>query len=146
MSFCLGKFSQTCSPLRFFSRIVKPMWLRHMDGEMSKGEKNQQESSWEKHEASITEMWPQTKKELNFPWTEMVIENVRDRWNHVVFLELSLDSRKRRGFQASSWVGPGKPNLPLELRGKAGGSARVTTGPKNAQTTLQMHSSHMLVK
>ena len=25
--------------------------------------------------------------------------------------------------QASSWVGPGKPNLPLELRGKAGGSA-----------------------
>ena len=37
-----------------------------------------------------------------------------------------LDSRKRRGFQASSWVGPGKPNLPLELRGKAGGSSRVT--------------------
>ena len=36
---------------------------------------------------------------------------------HVVFLELRLDSRKRRGFQASSWVGPGKPNLPLELRG-----------------------------
>ena len=29
-----------------------------------------------------------------------------------------------------SWVGPGKPNLPLELRGKPGGSARVTTGPK----------------
>ena len=43
---------------------------------------------------------------------------------------MRLDSRKRRGFQASSWVGPGKPNLPLELRGKAGGSARVTTGPK----------------
>ena len=43
---------------------------------------------------------------------------------------MSLDSRKRRGFQASSWVGPGKPNLPLELRGKPGGSARVTTGPK----------------
>ena len=30
----------------------------------------------------------------------------------------------RRGFQASSWVGPGKPNLPLGLQGKAGGCAR----------------------
>ena len=30
------------------------------------------------------------------------------------------------GHQASSWVGPGKPNLPLGLRGKAGGGARVT--------------------
>ena len=36
----------------------------------------------------------------------------------------------RRGSQPSSWVGPGKPNLPLELRGKAGGCARVTAGPK----------------
>ena len=36
----------------------------------------------------------------------------------------------RRGFQASSWVGPGKPHLPFELRGKAGGCARVTAGPK----------------
>ena len=36
----------------------------------------------------------------------------------------------RRGFQASSWVGPGKPKLPFELRGKAGGCARVTAGPK----------------
>ena len=36
----------------------------------------------------------------------------------------------RRGSQPSPWVGPGKPNLPLELRGKAGGCARVTAGPK----------------
>ena len=36
----------------------------------------------------------------------------------------------RRGSQPSSWVGPGKPNLPLELRGRAGGCARVTAGPK----------------
>ena len=36
----------------------------------------------------------------------------------------------RRGFQASSWVGPGKPHLPFELLGKAGGCARVTAGPK----------------
>ena len=36
----------------------------------------------------------------------------------------------RRGSQTSSWVGPGKPNLPLELRGKAGGCARVTAGAK----------------
>ena len=40
------------------------------------------------------------------------------------------DSQKRQEFQASSWVGPGKPNLQFELRWKAGGSARVTTGPK----------------
>ena len=32
----------------------------------------------------------------------------------------------RRGSQPSPWVGPGKPNLPLGLRGKAGGGARVT--------------------
>ena len=30
----------------------------------------------------------------------------------------------RRGSQHSPWVGPGKPNLPLGLRGKAGGCAR----------------------
>ena len=36
----------------------------------------------------------------------------------------------RRGFQASSCVRPGKPKLPFELRGKAGGCARVTAGPK----------------
>ena len=36
----------------------------------------------------------------------------------------------RRGSQPSPWVGPGKPNLPLGLRGKAGGCARVTAGPK----------------
>ena len=36
----------------------------------------------------------------------------------------------RRGSQPSPWVGPGKPNLPLGLRGKAGGGARVTAGPK----------------
>ena len=36
----------------------------------------------------------------------------------------------RRGSQPFPWVGPGKPNLPLGLRGKAGGCARVTAGPK----------------
>ena len=36
----------------------------------------------------------------------------------------------RRGTQPSPWVGAGKPNLPLGLRGKAGGCARVTAGPK----------------
>ena len=38
----------------------------------------------------------------------------------------------RQGFDPgqSPWVGPGKPNLTLELRGKAGGCARVTAGPK----------------
>ena len=50
--------------------------------------------------------------------------------NHVVFLELRRILELRRGSQASSWVGPAKPNLPLELRGKAGGCARDTAGPK----------------
>ena len=33
-------------------------------------------------------------------------------------------------FHASSFVGPGKPNRPFDWRGKAGGCARVTVGPK----------------
>ena len=37
---------------------------------------------------------------------------------------------QRVGHDCSPWVGPGKPNLPLGLRGKAGGCARVTAGPK----------------
>ena len=37
----------------------------------------------------------------------------------------------RRGFQASSCIGPEKPNLPFELRGKAGGCTRVTAGPRD---------------
>ena len=50
------------------------------------------------------------------PWTEepagkgLILPGV---WNHVVFLELRRDFRVRRGSQASFWVGPGKPNLPL---------------------------------
>ena len=54
---------------------------------------------------------------------------LRRRWNHVVFFELRRDSR-RRGFQASSCVSPGKPKLPFELRGKAGCCARITARPK----------------
>ena len=41
----------------------------------------------------------------------------------VVFLELRL------GIQAASCVGPGKSNLPFELRRKAGDCSRVTAGP-----------------
>ena len=36
----------------------------------------------------------------------------------------------RRGSQPSPWVGPGQPKLPLGLRGKPGGCARVTAVPK----------------
>ena len=36
----------------------------------------------------------------------------------------------RRGSQPSPCVGPGKPHLPIGLRGKPGGCARVTAGPK----------------
>ena len=42
----------------------------------------------------------------------------------------------RSGFQASSCVGPGKPNLPFELRGKAEGCTRVTAGPKRPHLGL----------
>ena len=55
---------------------------------------------------------------------------MRRRWNHVVFSSCGGILELRRGFQASSWDGPGKPNLPFELRGKAGGCARITAGPK----------------
>ena len=52
------------------------------------------------------------------------------RWDHVVFLELRRHSRVTTGISAFPGVGPGKPNLPLELQGKSGGCARVTAGPK----------------
>ena len=42
----------------------------------------------------------------------------------------------RRGFLPSSWVGPGKTNLPLGLLGKAGGCTRVTAGPKRPHLGL----------
>ena len=42
----------------------------------------------------------------------------------------------RWGFQASSCVCPGKPNLPFELLGKAGGCTRVTAGPKRPHLCL----------
>ena len=42
---------------------------------------------------------------------------------HGTLLEL------RRGIQDASCVGPGKSNLPLELRRKAGHCSRVTAGP-----------------
>ena len=49
----------------------------------------------------------------------------------------------RRGSQPSPWVGPGKPNLPLGLRGKAGGCARVTAGPKRPHLGVCPHFSHV---
>ena len=40
------------------------------------------------------------------------------------------------GPQQPHWSGPGKPNLPLGLRGKAGGGARVTAGPKRPHLSV----------
>ena len=42
----------------------------------------------------------------------------------------------RRGFEASSCVGPGKSNHPFELRGRAGGCTRVTAGQKKPHPGL----------
>ena len=47
----------------------------------------------------------------------------------MVFLELRRDSRVTTAIQAASCVGPGKSNLPFELRRKAGDCSRVTAGP-----------------
>ena len=52
------------------------------------------------------------------------------RWNHVVFLELRRDSRVMTGISGFllgwSWEAQSSPLV----RGKAGGCARVTAGPK----------------
>ena len=42
----------------------------------------------------------------------------------------------RRGFLASSCVGPGKPNLPFELLGRAGDCSRITEGQKRPHLGL----------
>ena len=52
------------------------------------------------------------------------------RWFYRAAAPVLVSQEVRRGSQPSPWVGPGKPNLPLGLRGKAGGCARVTAGPK----------------
>ena len=46
------------------------------------------------------------------------------------FSRVASGFSKTTGISGLSWVGSGKPNLQFELRWKAGGSARVTTGPK----------------
>ena len=68
----------------------------------------------------------------DFPWNAVTGKGLilPRGGNHVVFSRCGGILELRRGSQAPSWVGPGKPNLLLELRGKAGGCARVTAGPK----------------
>ena len=60
--------------------------------------------------------------------TYITICRTDSQWEFTVWLGGILELR--RGSQPSPWVGPGKPNLPLGLRGEAGGCARVTAGPK----------------
>ena len=55
---------------------------------------------------------------------------LRRRWNHVVFLELRRDSRVTTGISGFLLGWPWDPKLPFKFRGKAGGCARVTAGPK----------------
>ena len=56
---------------------------------------------------------------------------MRRCWNHVVFLELRRDPGVTTGISGFLLCRPwGKPDLPFELRGRAGGCARVTAGQK----------------
>ena len=66
---------------------------------------------------------------LHMPWRARAssCQEVGTTW---FFSSCGGNLELRRGSQASSWVGPGKANLPLGLRGKAGGCTRVTAGPK----------------
>ena len=60
------------------------------------------------------------------PWTQGTLQAQQFTWFFSIYggiLEL------RRGIQAASCVGPGKSNLPFELRRKAGDCSRVTAGP-----------------
>ena len=50
----------------------------------------------------------------------------------MVFLELQRDSRVTTGIQDASCVGPGKSNLPFELRRKAGVRESNGTYPDKA--------------
>ena len=54
----------------------------------------------------------------------------------MVLLELRRDSQLRWGIQASSCVGPGKSNLPFELREGAGDCSRVNAGQKRPHLGL----------
>ena len=54
----------------------------------------------------------------------------------MVFLELWRDFELQREIQASSSVGPGKSNLPFELRGRVGDCSRVTAGKKRPHLGL----------
>ena len=51
-------------------------------------------------------------------------------------LELRRDSRVTKGISGFLLCWPGKPNLPFELRGRAGGCARVTAGQKKPHPGL----------
>ena len=56
---------------------------------------------------------------------------MRRRWNHAVFLELRRDSRLTTGISGFLLCRPGKPKLPFEFLGKAGGCARLTEGQRD---------------
>ena len=52
------------------------------------------------------------------------------RWNHVVFLELRRDSRDKTGISGFLFGWPWEAQSSPRVRGKAGGCARVSAGPK----------------
>ena len=83
-------------------------------------------NSWGSHEG-CQEQYPTSGRSMGLP-----LRRRSGLGTHLVPPSSSCGGilELRRGFQASSCVGPGKPNLPFELQGKAGGCPRVTAGPK----------------
>ena len=58
-----------------------------------------------------------------------VVHNRLFHFYHFHYITTVSTHPERRGIQDASCVGPGKSNLPLELRRKAGDCSRVTAGP-----------------
>ena len=67
-------------------------------------------------------MW----ENIKHTWTSHLIELHRISFQPLI---IKIHKGSMVGLP-SPWVGPGKPNLPLGLGGKAGGCARVTAGRK----------------
>ena len=74
-------------------------------------------------------------RDITLPTKVHLVKARRRQWHPTPVLLPGKSHGRRSLVGYSSWGheesdSPGKPNLPLGLRGKAGGCARVTAGPK----------------